>query len=92
MSQNVTLPAIISAAQSRRAGTTAPIKDEGQRMKAEDSQQQCLAGSNPTQNRQVSLVYRCSNFVEKLQFSATFRDAQRAFQAAIQAQHVVAAT
>src|SRR5690242_1424068 len=38
MSQNVTLPAIISAAQSRRAGTAAPVKDEGRRMKAENSQ------------------------------------------------------
>jgi hypothetical protein len=92
MSQNVTLPAIISAAQSRRNATAAPMKEEDRKMKAEDSQQQCLAGSNPTQNRQVGVVYKRSNFAGKPPFLATFGDARRAFQAAIQAQHVVAAT
>jgi hypothetical protein len=43
-------------------------------------------------NRQVRPVYKRSNFAEKPPFLATFRDARSAFQAAIQAQHVVAAT
>jgi hypothetical protein len=47
MSQNITLPAIISAAQSRRAGTAAPMKDEGRKMKAEDSQQTMARALQP---------------------------------------------
>jgi hypothetical protein len=43
-------------------------------------------------NRQVTLVYKRSNFAGKPPFLATFGDARRAYQAAIQAQHVVAAT
>ena len=43
-------------------------------------------------NRQVRVVYKHSNFAGKPPFSATFGHARRAFQPAVQAQHVVAAT
>ena len=67
------------------------MKDEGRRMKAEDSQQTMSRELQP-KNRQVRVVYKRSNSAGKPPFSATFGDARRAFQAAIQAQHVVAAT
>ena len=44
------------------------------------------------EKRQVRVVYRRWNFAGKLPFLATFGDAQRAFQVAIPARHVVAAT
>jgi hypothetical protein len=121
MSQNVTLPAIISAVQSRRAATAAPTKDEGRKMKAENSQQTMSRELQPkkvdrgpwtvdrepwtvltTVNasraplqpkyRQVSAVYKRSNFAGKPPFLATFGDSRRSFRVAILAQHVVAAT
>ena len=67
------------------------MKDEGRKMKAEDSQQTMMSRLQP-KNRHVTLVYKRSNFAGKPPFLATFGDARRAFQAAIQAQHVVAAT
>jgi hypothetical protein len=67
------------------------MKDEGRKMKAEDSQQTMSRELQP-KNRQVSVVYKRSNFAGKPPFSATFGDARHAFQPAIQAQHVVAAT
>src|SRR5436309_15404568 len=45
----------------------------------------------PTENRQVSLVYRCRNFAGKVSFSLTLGDPRRAFQAAMLTRHVVAA-
>jgi hypothetical protein len=67
------------------------MKDEGRKMKAEDSQQTMARELQP-KNREVSVVYKRSNFAGKPPFLATFGDARRAFQAAILAQHVVAAT
>jgi hypothetical protein len=46
----------------------------------------------PSKKLDVTPVYKRTNFAGKLQSPAIFGDAQRAFQAAIQAQHVVAAT
>jgi hypothetical protein len=46
----------------------------------------------PSKKRDVTPMYKRSNFAGKPPFSATFGDARRALQAAIQAQHVVAAT
>jgi hypothetical protein len=68
-----------------------PTRDEGRRMKTEESQQIMSRELQP-KNRQGRLVYKRSNFAGKPQFSATFGHARRAFQSAIQAQHVVAAT
>jgi hypothetical protein len=73
------------------AGSIARMKDEGRKMKAEDSQQTISRELQP-KNRQVNVVYKRSNFAGKPPFLATFGDARRAFQPAIQAQHVVAAT
>jgi hypothetical protein len=67
------------------------MKDEGGKMKAEDSQQTISRDLQP-KNRQVRLVYKRWNFAEKPQFSATFGHARRAFQPAVHAQYVVAAT
>jgi hypothetical protein len=64
------------------------MKDEG---KAEGSQQ-TISRELQLKNRQVSLVYKRSNSAGKPPFLATFGDARHAFQAAIQAQHIVAAT
>ena len=45
----------------------APMKDEGRKMKAEDSQQTMSRELQP-KNRQVSVVYKCSNFAGKPPF------------------------
>src|SRR4051812_27976382 len=71
--------------------TTIPTKDEGRRMKAEDSQQTISRELHP-HNRQVRLVYRCWNLAGKVPSGAAFGDPRRAFQAAILTRHVVAAT
>ena len=47
--------------------TAAPMKDEGRRMKAEDSQQTMSRELQP-KNRQVRLVYKRSNFAGKPPF------------------------
>jgi hypothetical protein len=54
--------------------------------------QQTMSREFQPKNRQVTPVYKRSNFAGKPPFLATFGDAQRAYQAAIQAQHVVAGT
>src|SRR4051794_29697131 len=46
----------------------------------------------PSKKRDVTPVYKRWNSAGKPPFSATFGDARHAFQAAIQAQHLVAAT
>jgi hypothetical protein len=46
----------------------------------------------PSKKREVTLVYKRSNFAGKPPILATFGDARHAFQPAIQAQHLVAAT
>ncbi len=54
--------------------------------------QQAMSRELQPKNRQVRVVYKRSNFAGKPPFSATFGHARRAFQPAVQAQHVVAAT
>jgi hypothetical protein len=46
----------------------------------------------PSKKREVTPVYKRSKFAGKLQWAAIFGDARRAFQTAIQAHYVVAAT
>src|SRR4051812_22870404 len=54
--------------QSSPGSTTIPTKDEGRRMKAEDSQQTISRELQP-ENRQVRLVYRRWNFAGKVPLS-----------------------
>jgi hypothetical protein len=67
------------------------MKDEGRRMKTEDSQQ-AISRQHQPKNRPVRVVYRCWNFAGKVSFRLTFGDPRRAFQAAMFTRHVVAAT
>ena len=70
--------------------SSTPTKDEGGRMKAEDSQQ-TISRELQLKDRQVRLVYKRWNFALKVPFRPTFGGARRAFQAAILTRHVVAA-
>ena len=58
----------------------------------EPCSQETMSRELHPKNRQVRLVYKRSNSAGKPPFSATFGHARRAFQPAVQAQHVVAAT
>ena len=65
----------------------------GEAQGRETHNRQCLVSSTPTQEPPGQ--HQCTNArisLENRHFSATFGDARRSFQVAIQAQHVVAAS